>query len=203
MALVYFQVTRGVSRRTFGFPKGVRPSLVVYVQRSPLRVFTEESMEKSAVSVKTCPDQRWARRDIKSIALLPNVLAKQSALEAGCFEAWMYDENNMITEGGSSTSWIVNHEGVLVTRQLSSTILPGVTRHAIYDIIKELGLKFEERAFSVEEAKSSREAFLASATTFVMPVVRIDEYLVGNGKVGEISKLLFQKYLLMIKESNK
>ena len=187
--LVYFQVTRGAAPREFYFPgPGVRPSLIVTA-----RSFNPAAIAKNAeqgVAVKTHPDQRWARRDIKSIALLPNVLAKQAAREAGAFEAWLLDDKGFVTEGASSNAWIITQDGRLVTRKADNDILKGITRTTLIDVLARSNLKLEERAFTIAEAKAAQEAFLSSATTIAMPVVSIDGDPVGDGKPGPVVKRL-------------
>lgn len=189
--IVYMQVTRGRAARDFKFPRGVRPSLVMTTR--PMD-FSGKAAE-AGVAVVTLPDIRWARRDIKSTGLLAQVLAKQKATEAGGFEAWMIDPDGFVTEGASSNAWIVTRDGVLVTRQTDHSILHGVTGNAIEHLAAEHGLTVERRAFTLEEALTAREAFLSSATTFCMPVVRIDDRPVANGHPGEIVRTLRSAYL--------
>jgi D-alanine transaminase len=191
--LVYLQVTRGVARRDFPFPTGaVRPTLVV-IARSIDRA-ANTALAQEGVAVVTRPDNRWERVDIKSINLLPNVLAKQAAREAGAREAWFVDERGFVTEGGSSNAWIVTPGGSVVTRPAEGGILRGVTRTTLLDLLRQEGLKLEERAFKLEEAARAREAFITAATTLVMPVVRIDGEVVGNGKPGPLTLALRQKF---------
>lgn len=189
--LLYIQITRGVAARDHKFPKGVRPSLVLTLRAVP--EFPAEMLEKG-VKVVTIPDIRWARRDIKSVSLLPNVLGKQQAAEAGAYEAWQVDEAGMVTEGTSSNAWIVTGEGTLVTRQLGTEILSGITRLAIVELAREMGIAFEERAFSREEALDAREAFISSASHFVLPVTQIDESVVANGAPGLLTARLHARY---------
>ena len=194
--LLYMQVTRGVARRNHAFPAGVRPALVLTARS--VRLPGDEVLE-DGVHVVTVPDIRWARRDIKSVSLLPNVLAKEEAVAQGSFEAWMVDQHGNITEGSSSNAWIVTADNRLVTRPTGHEILTGITRQAILAVAQENGLAFEERAFSVEEAKSAREAFLSSATSFVMPVTQIDDAVIGNGKPGSLTRTLHNQYLKYMK----
>ncbi|KPP82888.1 MAG: D-alanine transaminase Dat [Oceanicaulis sp. HLUCCA04] len=192
-ALVYLQITRGVARRDHAFPvKPVRPSIVVTVRPAPRAPVAARA--ETGIAVITQPDLRWKRCDIKSISLLPNVLAKQAAREAGAFEAWLVSNSGEVTEGSSSNAWIVTGEGALVTRAADSTILNGITRQRIIRIAKAQGLRFEERAFTVEEALSAREAFISSATSMVMPVVSIDGRPVANGAPGSLAGALRQSY---------
>lgn len=183
--LVYVQVTRGVAARDFPFPEGVRPALVVTARKVPAG--TQDKRAETGIKVVTTPDNRWDRVDIKSVGLLPNVLAKQRAKDAGAQEAWFVDEEGMVTEGGSSNAWIVTSDGVLVTRPADQGILRGITRTTLLDVIASLGLKLEERRFTVDEAKNAREAFISSATTIAMPVVEIDGQPVANGHPGSIT----------------
>ena len=187
--IVYLQVTRGVARRDFPFPPDeTKPSLVVTARSNdPARL---EAIAAEGVAVVTVPDMRWKRVDIKSVALLPNVLAKQAAREQGAREAWLVDAEGRVTEGASSTAWIVNRDGKLITHALGHDILPGVTRSVVIDAIKAQGLAFEERAFTVEEAYAAREAFITSASQIVLPVVRIDGRPVGNGAPGLVATAL-------------
>jgi D-alanine transaminase len=190
---VYVQVTRGVARRDFVFPpKGTRPALVVTAHGNNLAKLEDAAAE--GIAVITVPDIRWQRVDIKSLALLPNVLAKQAAREQGAREAWLVDKAGWITEGGSSSAWIVSRDGKLITHPLGHDILPGITRSVVIDAIKAQGLAFEERAFTVEEAYAAREAFVTSASQIVMPVVRIDGRPVGNGAPGLITSGLRRDY---------
>ena len=187
--LLYIQVTRGVARRDFAFPPpGTPPTLVVTARHIP--AFPRDVAGWTA-TVITHPDQRWARRDIKSTALLPNVLAKQAARERGAFEAILLDADGMVTEGSSSTAWIVDGEGRLRTRRLSQEILPGCTRAALIAEMQAAGILFEERAFSAAELRGAREAFLTSATSFVKPILAVDGEPVGDGQVGPVTRRLF------------
>ena len=191
--IVYLQVTRGVARRDFPFPAdSTRPSLVVTARSSDFDRLEQVAAE--GVSVITVPDIRWKRVDIKSVALLPNVLAKQTAREQGAREAWLVDAKGRITEGGSSSAWIVSRDGKLITHPLGEDILPGITRSVVVDMIKAQGLPFEERTFTVEEAYQAREAFITSASQVVLPVVRIDGRPVGNGAPGLITTALRRDY---------
>ena len=191
--IIYLQVTRGVAKRDFPFPaENTRPSLVVTARSNDLDRFEQVAAE--GVSVVTVPDIRWKRVDIKSVALLPNVLAKQTAREQGAREAWLVDAKGRITEGSSSSAWIVSRDGKLITHPLGEDILPGITRSVVIDMIKAQGLPFEERTFTVEEAYQAREAFITSASQVVLPVVRIDGHSVGNGGPGLITAALRRDY---------
>jgi D-alanine transaminase len=191
--IVYVQVTRGEMRRDFPFPPaGTRPSVVVTARSHDSAKNEKQAAE--GISVVTMTDIRWQRVDIKSVALLPNVLAKQQAREQGAREAWLVDAQGCVTEGASSNAWIVTRDGVLVTRPLEGDILPGITRSVVLDLIARQGLSFEERPFTVEEAYAAREAFVTSASQLVMPVVSIDGRPVGNGGPGLIASALRRDY---------
>jgi D-alanine transaminase len=190
--LVYLQVTRGADTgRDFAFPKDVKPTLVMFTSAKDI---VEAPAAKTGIAVITVPDIRWARRDIKSVALLAQVLAKQVAALAGAGEAWMI-EDGMVTEGGSSSAFILTQDDVLVTRHNSSAILPGCTRKAVVALAEERQLRVEERPFSVQEAMAAKEAFITSATLFVQPVVSIDGTAIGDGKPGPMTNRLRAIYL--------
>ena len=191
--LVYMQVTRGAAEREYVFPKDATPTVVMFTQ--PKNMIASPLAETGA-AVITVPDLRWKRRDIKSIGLLAQVLAKQAAAEAGVSEAWMV-EDGLITEGGSSTAFILTKDRKVVTRPLSTAVLPGITRLSVMRLAKENGLTIEERAFSVDEALGAAEAFLTSASSLVMPVVSIDGKPVGDGKPGAMTRRLRRVYLDM------
>ena len=179
--LVYMQVTRGVARRDHAFPTTpVKPALVLTTKNTK----RAEADAGPGVAVKSQPDIRWERCDIKTVALLPNVLAKQAARESGAYEAWLVDDEGRVTEGASTNAWIVTQDGELVTRQTDNGILAGITRHTLKSLVDALQLKFVERPFTLAEAKKAKEAFITSATSFVTPVVKIDGEAVGDGKVG-------------------
>lgn len=190
--LVYMQVTRGVSRRDHGFPTtSVKPALVL-TTKATKHIVADAG---AGVAVKSMPDIRWERCDIKTVALLPNVLAKQAAREAGAYEAWLLDEKGCVTEGASTNAWIVTQDGELITRQTDNGILSGITRTTLKTICNSLQLKLVERPFSLEEAKKAKEAFITSATSFVTPVVKIDGEKVADGKVGATARRLREEYV--------
>ena len=184
--LVYLQVTRGVARRDHAFPPADTPPAMVLTAKSMSRAKGDSTAEEG-VSVITLPDNRWARVDIKSVNLLPNAIAKQKAKEAGAYEAWLVDRDGFVTEGSSTTAWIVTADDRLVTRPNGAAILPGITRMTATEVARKAGLIVEERKFTVAEAKGAREAFLTAATTIVMPVVKIDASVVGEGRPGPIA----------------
>src|SRR5438552_6592261 len=191
--MVYLEVTRGAdSGRDFAFPKAdVKPTLIMFTSEKDI---VNAPSAKTGIGVITVPDIRWARRDIKSVALLAQVLAKQAAAEAGAGEAWLI-EDGMVTEGGSSSAFILTQDDVLVTRQNSSAILPGCTRKAVVALAEERQLRVEERPFTVEEALAAKEAFITSASLFVQAVVTIDGKTVANGKPGPITDRLREIYI--------
>ena len=191
--IVYVQITRGAARRDFPFPSAeTRPTIVVTARSNDLARL--EQLATEGVAVVTVPDIRWGRVDIKSVALLPNVLAKQAARDAGAREAWLVDAGGRVTEGASSNAWIVTRDGTLITHPLGSDILPGITRSVVIDAVKAQGLAFEERAFTVAEAYAAREAFITSASQIVLPVVAIDGRSIGNGAPGLIASGLRRDY---------
>jgi D-alanine transaminase len=192
--LVYMQVTRGVAERDFAFPQDTAaPTVVMFTQPKNI---SRSPQAETGVAVVTVPDLRWKRRDIKSVALLPQVLAKQAAAEAGVAEAWMV-EDGFVTEGSSSTAFILTKDRRIVTRPLSTAVLPGITRRSVMRLAAEQGLAVDERLFTVEEAHDAAEAFLTSASMIVMPVVSIDGRPVGDGKRGAMSRRLRELYLDM------
>ncbi|MCA3349605.1 MAG: D-amino-acid transaminase [Roseomonas sp.] len=196
--LLYMQVTRGVARRDHAFPnKPIPPALVVTVKRiAPYPT----NVDRWGASAITMPDLRWARCDIKTVNLLPNCLARQAAREKGAIEAVLYDEaTGMVTEGAATSFWIVDEAGTIRTRPLSDAILPGCTRAALMAELRDAGIAFEERAFSMEELRRAREAFITSATSFVKPITKIDGAPVGDGEVGPVVRKLFEIFARHVK----
>ncbi len=191
--IIYIQVTRGVAPRDHPFPgANVRPALVVTARS--LNSDAREKRAEQGIAVITLPDNRWERVDIKTISLLPNVLAKQKAREAGAFEAWFVDRDGYVTEGASSNAWIVTEAGSLVTPVADAGVLRGIARAGVMDIVPREGLAFEERRFTVAEAQSAREAFVTSTAALVTPVVQIDGKPVGDGKPGPVARQLRAKF---------
>ncbi len=191
--IVYVQITRGVARRDHAFPPpGTAPSLVV-TARSLDRIGNEKKAAQGIVVI-TVPDTRWARPDIKSISLLPNVLAKQAARERGAAEAWFVDRDGWVTEGASTNAWIVTADDKVITRPADNRILRGITRAVLIDTLKALGLTFEERPFTVAEANQAREAFVTAASQIVMPVVRINDQAIGTGAPGPVARALRERF---------
>ncbi|MBA1158585.1 D-amino-acid transaminase [Microvirga mediterraneensis] len=190
---IYFQVTRGVAERDFFFPDDPKPTVAMFTQAKSI---ADAPAARTGIAVVTVPDLRWQRRDIKSINLLAQVLAKQAAKEAGAQEAWLV-EDGFVTEGGSSSAFIVTKQGSIVVRPLSNAILPGITRKSLLRLSQEDGIVLEERRFTVEEAYEAAEAFLTSASNFVLPIVSIDGRPVGDGKPGPVTTRLRALYLQM------
>jgi D-alanine transaminase len=190
--LLYLQITRGVAPRDHKFPKAAKPALVVTTKRLKP---TAPGLVENGVRVISVRDIRWERRDIKSISLLPNILAKQEAVEAGAFEAWQVDADGFVTEGTSTNAWIVTKDGVIVTRTADHDILNGITRQAVLRLTNAAGVSFEERSFTLDEAKAAREAFLTSSSGHVLPITRIDDQVIGDGKPGAVTRRLRSAYL--------
>ncbi|HEY5106195.1 MAG TPA: D-amino-acid transaminase [Caulobacteraceae bacterium] len=192
--LAYLQVSRGVAPRDHAFPDPPVPPGVVVTAKSVDPSAASARAEKG-VAVITVPETRWGRCDIKTVGLLPNAMAKQAAREAGAAEAWFVDELGLVTEGASSNAWIVDADGVLRTRDVQANILRGVTRKTLIEVIAAAGLKFDQRPFTVDEAKRAREAFITGAGTVVMPVVRVDEARLGDGRPGPVAQRLRALYI--------
>jgi D-alanine transaminase len=189
--ILYLQVTRGVAPRNHAFPPAAKSCLVMTARRLPP---IDPVAARRGVSVIIIPDLRWKRPDIKSVSLLPNVLGKQQAVEAGAFEAWMMDEKGWITEGTSSNAWIVV-DGILVTRQADRAILNGITRRAVLRIAAEQGIAFAERPFTAAEAIDASEAFTTSTTALLKPVIRLGNDRIGDGRVGPLTSRLLDFYM--------
>lgn len=187
-ALLYIQVSRGTAKRDHGFPSARRPTLVMTVR--PFDFAQRVGQQAKGVAVIGVADQRWARCDIKTTGLLANVLAKQAARDAGAFEAWLVREDGLVTEGGSTNTWIVDAGGTIVTHPISPHILPGVMRAAVIEAAMSTGIRLIERPFSLDEARGAAEAFITSTTVPVLPVVRIDGDAIGSGLPGPIATRL-------------
>lgn len=191
--LVYVQVTRGVAPRDHFFPAtAVQPALVVTAKRTDPSASALRA--ERGIKIITVAENRWDRVDIKTIGLLPNVLARQKAREAGAAEAWFIDPDGTVKEGAATNAWIVTADGRLVTRPAEAGILRGVTRSTVMDVASKLGLTVDERGFSVDEAKQAKEAFITAATTVVMPVVEIDGVSVANGHPGSVTLSLREAF---------
>lgn len=191
--VIYMQVTRGAADRDFAYPTNPTPSLVMFTQAKSI---TQNPIADKGISVITVPDIRWKRRDIKTVGLLPASMAKQASVEAGAGDAW-FVEDGVVNEGSSNNAFIVTHEGKIITRHLGTEILHGITRKAVMALAAEENLEVEERAFTPEEAYEAREAFSTSASAFVMPVVKIDGHVLGNGVPGPVAEKLRAKYIEM------
>jgi len=192
--IVYVQVSRGAANRDHAFPAALtKPTLVVTARNLDRHAIAKRAA--AGIRITSAPETRWQRRDIKSVNLLPNVLARQGAKEKGAFEAWFVDEDGLVTEGTSSTAWIVDSSGVLRTRELSHGILHGVTRAAVLKLARERQLKVEERPFSIEEAQAAREAFITAASNAATAVVAIDDVQIGDGRPGPVTQALRAAYL--------
>ena len=195
--LLYMQVTRGVARRDHAFPSTPVPvAVVVTIRRIPPY---PDDIAKWQASAITQPDLRWARCDIKSVGLLPNVLARQAARKQGAIEAILIDAAGMVTEGAATSFWIVDANGVLRTRFLDHAILPGCTRGALMTLMRDAGIAFSETAFSEQEMRQAREAFITSATSFVKPITKIDAEPIGSGEVGPVTQRLFDLFARHVK----
>jgi D-alanine transaminase len=191
--IVYLQISRGVARRDHAFPSPeVAPSVVVTAR--PLNRARNDLAAEKGIAVVTVPDNRWGRVDIKTVGLLPNVLARQAAIDRGARDAWFVDKDGEVTEAASANAWIVTPDGKLVTRQADHAILRGITRTVVLDVIKAQRLTVEERTFTLDEALGAREAFVTSASQIVLPVVRIDGRLVGDGKPGPVATALRREF---------
>jgi D-alanine transaminase len=191
--LVYLQITRGVARRDHAFPSpAVAPSMVVTART--LNIRRNEALAATGIAVISVPDNRWGRVDIKTVGLLPNVLARQAAIEQGARDAWFVDKDGVVMEASSANAWIVTAEGTLVTRHVDHAILRGITRTVVFDAVKGQGLSIEERAFTLQEAFAAREAFITSATQLVLPVVKIDGRSIGDGKPGPVASALRREF---------
>jgi D-alanine transaminase len=188
--IIYMQVTRGAADRTFNFPKDAKPTLIAFTQAMKL---ADNPNATTGVKVISTPDIRWARRDIKTVMLLAPVLGKQAAYEQGANEAWMI-EDGFVTEGTSSNAYIVK-DGKVITRGLSNSILAGCTRRSLFRLAKEHGVVIEERSFTIDEAYAADEAFLTSASQFVMPIVEIDGHRIGGGQPGPVVRRLREMFL--------
>lgn len=191
--LIYLQITRGVAKREHAFPPpGTAPTLVVSARRVDRG--QNERTAQAGISVITVPENRWARVDIKSVGLLPNVLARQAAREQGAREAWFVDRDGLVTEGAASNAWIVSADGIAMTRPTGHDILGGISRAVVKEVLADIQVRLMERPFSVGEALAGREAFITAATQLVMPVVRINGEPIGEGKPGPVTLALREAF---------
>jgi D-alanine transaminase len=191
--IVYLQITRGVARRDHAFPAAAVPPSMVVTARA-LNWARNEALAETGIAVISVPDNRWGRVDIKTVGLLPNVLARQAAIERGARDAWFVDRDGFVTEAASANVFIVTPAGRLVTRHADQAILRGITRTVLFDAIKAQNLTVEERAFTLEEAYAAREAFITSASQIVLPVVRIDGHRIGDGRPGPVAIALRREF---------
>ncbi len=196
--MVYLQITRGAADRTFVYPQGITPTLVMFTQAYSIM---DVPKEENGISIVTTPDIRWGRRDIKTVGLLAPCMALMIAKAAGADDAWLV-ENGYVNEGTSNNAYILTREGTLVTRHLGPEILPGVTRKAVLRLAEEAQIKIEERLFTVEEAYRAEEAFITSASAIVIPVTKIDDQPINDGKPGPVSKRLRKLYFSMVLAEN-
>lgn len=188
---VYLQITRGAAPRDFAFPQSAEPTLIMFTQS---RALIDSPIAERGIKVITAPEIRWQKRDIKTVGLLAASMGKQAALDVGADDTW-FVEDGQITEGTANNAWIVTRDGALVTRQLGSEILPGVTRKSVLALCEEQDMEVQERPFTVAEAHQAAEAFSTSASSFVMPVVQIDAQILGDGTPGAITRRLRQLYI--------
>jgi D-alanine transaminase len=193
--IAYLQITRGVAARNHVFPPPTGGALVITARALHA---IDLDRHRNGVDVVTRPDLRWKRCDIKSVALLANVLGKQAAVDLGAYEAWLVDDAGMVTEGTASNAFIVDRDGALVTHPADPAILNGITRQVVLDLARQSGLAVVERPFAVAEALAAREAFLTSTTSLVRPVVRIDGQSIGNGAIGSTTDELLRRYVAHI-----
>jgi D-alanine transaminase len=196
--LLYIQVTRGVAPRDHRFPHSKKPAVVMTARAVP--EFPREMLD-DGVKILTIPDVRWDRCDIKTIALLPNILAKQTAIEAQAYEAWLVDGDDFITEGSSSNAWIVTADNILITPPTGHRVLAGTARRMIVRMASELGYTVEERPFTVAEAYQAKEAFMCNSSHFVTPVTQIDDTVIANGKPGALTIEMHKRYLRFMEET--
>lgn len=192
--LIYIQVTRGVAERDFACPPGIKPSVILFTQVRPMVGLPQY---QTGIRIATMPDLRWGRRDVKSIMLLAQVLAKREAMERGADDAWMV-EDGYVTEGASSSAYIVSQDGVIVTRPLSNAILPGVTRRSMLRLCEEMDIRLEQRPFTVDEVYRAREAFITAAASIATPVVQVDGRTIGSGRPGPVAERLRGIYFEML-----
>lgn len=189
---IYLQITRGVTSRDFKYPKNLKSSIVIVGKIIPDIVFRTPIL--NGIKVITTKDLRWKRCDIKSINLLAPVIAKQKANDSNATEAWLVDDNGFITEGSSSSAWILDKNETLITASLKNNILPGITRQSLIKGLIKRKVKFKEKSFNINDIKNAKEAFITSATTFVTPVIKVDNIKIGKGKPGKFAPVFFDIY---------
>ena len=186
---IYIQITRGVAERKHEFPKQYKPTTIIFTKNLNI----DKKLYEKGVKIITISDLRWLRRDIKTTSLLPNVLSKQLAVEKNAFESWLIDNGN-VTEGSASNAWIIKSSNTIITHPANNKILKGVTRDTVIKILKKNNFNVREKPFNLIEAKNAKEAFLTSSTMSVVPVVKIDNYNISNGKPGDITKKIMYLY---------
>jgi D-alanine transaminase len=193
---IYLQVTRGAyGGRDFVAPDAPRLTIFMFAEK---RALIDTAQARNGMRIVTMPDIRWARRDIKSVGLLAQAMAKTEAKARGADDAWLVAPDGLVTEGASSNAWIVTRDGEIITRALSNMILAGVTRHALFDALAQRGVKIVERSFTVEEAKEAAEGFVTAATGLVTPVVEIDGVTLSDGKPGPVTRRVQKLYYTAI-----
>jgi D-alanine transaminase len=191
--IIYLQISRGTQLRDHAYEKNLIPNIIITARPKNFGKLNERALK--GFSIKTTQDIRWGRVDIKTTNLLPNVIAKQNALDEGFDDVWFIDNNQNITEGSAQNAWIITFDDEIITRPLSNNILSGITRASVIELIKRLGLKFIEREFSLSELENAKEAFITSATSFVTPIISVNNISINNGQIGEISQKLRSEYL--------
>ncbi len=191
-AAIYIQISRGTAKRDFKFPAADTPQTLMIISYN--HDYDNHVLYEKGLKIKTLPDIRWPRRDIKTTLLLPQSYTKQLAVEEGYDDAWMVDDEGYITEGTSNNAWIITQDNEIITRGVSTDILNGVTRTAFKKLAEPLGYKITECSFTATEAYEAKEAFISSAGTFAVPVVNIDGHIIADGKRGEMSKVLHDEY---------
>jgi D-alanine transaminase len=191
--MVYLQISRGTAPRDHKYPDDVMPNVIFTVK--PLNFASLNAKAQKGIKITFLSDNRWSRVDIKTTNLLGNVIAKQYALDNGFDDVWYFDKDGFITEGTSNNAWIIDENDNLITREISNDILSGITRKSVIESASQLGLKIIERKFTIDEARNAKEAFITSATQFVMPVVKMDQNTIGGGSIGLLASKLRTQYL--------
>lgn len=197
--VVYIQITRGVADRDFAYPKDSPPTLVLFTQK---KTIINSPSAETGIKIITTEDIRWGRRDIKTVALLAASMAKMMAIGKGADDAWLVDKDGNITEGSSCNAYIINGNNTIITRHLSNDILHGITRKAVLQLAETSAMQVNERPFSVEEACQAKEAFITAAGSFVLPVIQINSYVLGDGRPGPITNRLRSLYISMALEKS-
>ena len=191
--MVYLQISRGVAPRDHVFPDDTRPAMVITAKPVDRAAAAKKAL--SGIKAMSTPDIRWGRCDIKTVGLLPNVLAKQKAKEQGAGEVIFVDRDGLVSEGGSTNVYMVDDGGVILTRSLKANILAGVTRLNLLSVIADSGMEIREASFTLNQAKAAQEVFITAATSLVMPIIAIDDHKIGDGKPGPIATALRESYI--------